>query len=419
MRDVTWRDAGLRGRLPRLLNAVGEGAGRLGLRRPSFDPARLIDEARQSTGLDDFGEASFREGLTVLAGSLDDEADLSPLGRVVVRGQLLANLVTRLRVIDWAKRHPEVREEGVERPWVVLGLPRTGTTLLSFLLDLDPLNRSLLAWEAESPVPPPELATVAEDPRVAETAKRLREGDRAMPWLPAMHPMGATLPTECVTLFMLDFRSLQIETQGRVPRYRAWLEQADMAPAFAIHRLVLQILQSRLPTERWSLKTPQYLWCLPALRTAYPEARLVWTHRDPLPVVGSVTSLNQAFYRTWGRRPDPRETGRYWSSHMREAVTRGLAFDAVQSDARWCHHLHYAALLQDPIAAVEALYAHHGERVTPLHRRRMEAWMRDRPQTRFGRHRYDLADFGLDPEALEADFAAYRERFQVAVEGPR
>jgi hypothetical protein len=220
MRDVSWRDAGLRGRLPRLLNAVGEGAGRLGLRWPSFDTERLIDEARRSTGLDDFGDASFREGLTVLAGSLEDEADLSPLGRVVVRGQLLANLVTRLRVIDWAKRHPEVREEGVERPWVVLGLPRTGTTLLSFLLDLDPLNRSLLAWEAESPVPPPELATVAEDPRVAETAKRLREGDRAMPWLPAMHPMGATLPTECVTLFMLDFRSLQIETQGRVPRYR-------------------------------------------------------------------------------------------------------------------------------------------------------------------------------------------------------
>jgi hypothetical protein len=254
---------------------------------------------------------------------------------------------------------------------------------------------------------------------VAASAKRLGGLDRAMPWLPAMHPMGATLPTECVTLFMLDFRSIQIETQARVPRYRAWLEKADMTPAFAMHRLVLQILQSRLPTERWSLKTPQYLWCLPALHAAYPEARVVWTHRDPLPVVGSVTSLNQAFYKTWGRRPDPHETGRYWASHMVEAVSRGVAFDAAQGGARWCHHLHYSALLEDPIAAVEALYAHHGERVTSLHRRRMEAWMRDRPQSRFGRHRYDLADFGLDPEALEVDFAAYRERFGVAREARR
>jgi hypothetical protein len=417
MRDVTWRDAGIRSPLLRALNGIGAGVARFGLRWPSFAPALLLAAARRETGLSDFGAPSFRAGLEVLADSIEHEGDLSAFGRVVVRSQLVDNLATRLRVLDWAKRHPEVEKERIARPWVILGLPRTGTTLLSFLLDLDPSNRSLLAWEARRPVPPPELASVAEDPRIAETAKSLAGSDRLMPWLPALHPMGATLPTECVTLFMLEFRSLQIETQVRVPAYKAWLEQADMRPAFAIHRLVLQILQSRLPTERWALKTPQYLWCLPALREAYPDARLVWTHRDPVPVIGSVASLNHAFYRTWARDPDAAATGVYWSEHVATAVERGLAFDALQAGQPWCHHLRYSELMKDPIAAVEALYASFGEGVTPLHRRRMEAWMRDRPQSAFGRHRYDLADFGLSQESLEARFTAYRTRFDVPREG--
>jgi hypothetical protein len=419
MKDVTWRDAGVRAPALRLLNAAGEGARRLGVVRPRLEPEALLAAARRETGLADFGDGSFREGLDVLVGSLEREADLSTLGRLALRAQLVRNLATRLRVVDWAKRHPEVREERIARPWVILGLPRTGTTLLSFLLDLDPLNRSLLAWEADHLVPPPALATAAEDLRIAETAQRLAGSHRLMPWLPAMHPMGATLPTECVTLFMLDFRSLQVETQARVPAYKAWLERADMRPTFALHRLVLQILQSSLPTGRWALKTPQYLWCLPALREAYPDARLVWTHRDPLPVVASVASLNHAFYRTFARRPDPAATGAYWNAHMAEAVARGLAFDAAQGGRDWCHHLRYAELIKDPIGAVEALYAHFGERVTELHRRRMEVWMRDRPQSAFGRHRYDLADFGLRTNALERAYAPYRERFGVAREAAR
>jgi len=416
MKDVTWRDAGIRSPWLRLANRIGEGAERLGLRWPSFAPEALLAAARRETGLSDFGDPRFREGFDVLADSLDREADLSSLGRVVMRGQLVRNLAMRLRVVEWARQHPELRDERIVRPWVVLGLPRTGTTLLSFLLDLDPLNRSLLAWEADHPVPPPELATRLDDPRIAETTERLGGSNRLMPFLPAMHPMGATLATECVTLFMLDFRSLQIETQARVPRYRAWLERADMSPTFALHRLVLQILQSRVPTERWALKTPQYLWCLPALRAAYPDARLVWTHRDPVPVVASVASLNQAFYRTWARNPDPVVTGAYWSEHMAEAVRRGLAFDAAQGGARWCHHLHYTELMKDPVGVVEALYAHFGERVSDLHRRRMETWMRDRPQSAFGRHRYDLADFALSADALDRAYAPYRERFGVARE---
>ena len=413
MKDVSWRDAGIRSPLLRALNYGGAGAARLGLRWPSFAPGALLAAARRETALDDFGDPSFESGLAVLVESIEREAGLSAFGRVVVRAQLVDVLATRLRVIDWAKHHLELEQERIERPWVILGLPRTGTTLLSFLLDLDPRNRSLRTWDARRPLPPPELASVAEDPRIADTAKTIAGSARLMPWLSAMHPMGATLPTECVTLFMLAFRSLQIETQVRVPGYKSWLEQADMRPAFALHRLVLQILQSRLPTERWALKTPQYLWCLPALREAYPDARLVWTHRDPVPVIGSVASLNQAFYRTWAHDPDPVATGAYWSEHVTTAAQRGLAFDTEQTGRAWCHHLRYSELMKDPIGAVEALYASFGEGVSSLHRRRMEAWMRDRPQSTFGRHRYDLADFGLRAESLDARFAAYRARFDV------
>jgi Sulfotransferase family len=412
----TFREAGLQSRLLQGVNAAGSALRALGLERPTFDPDAIARAAVRRAGDGDFGDPGWREALEVLCASIEREARLSTFGRIAVRGLIVDALATRLRLIAWAARHPEVREERITRPWVVVGLPRTGTTLLSILLGLDPNVRPLLQWEAAAPVPPPDLATQAEDPRIAAAAKQVRQLERINPAIRAMHPMGATLATECVTLFFYDLRSLLVETQAFVPSYGRWLDDTDMRSAFAMHRLALQVLQSRIPTPAWSLKTPQYLWCLDTLRETYPDARIVWTHRDPQKVVPSVASLNTALLRLCARQSDPVAIGREWEGRLHLAVTRGIEFDRRQDGKDWCHHLQYADLMADPLAALRALYAHFGEEVSPLHARRVEVWMRDRPRDVHGRHVYDPADFGFTREGLEERYATYRERFAVPAE---
>jgi len=411
--SYTFRDAGLHSRVLRALNGAGAGLRSIGFDLPSLDPDAIARAACRRAGLEDFGDPGWREGLEVLCLALDLEGNLSTFGRIAMRGLITSALATRLRLIDWAARHPEVRQERIERPWVVIGLPRTGTTLLSFLLGLDPESRPLLAWEAQSPVPPPDLATQAEDPRIAACAKQQAQLGELNPAVRAMHPLGATLATECVTLLFLDLRSLLIETQAHIPSYGRWLEKADMRGAYSLHRLALQVLQSRIPTPAWSLKTPQHLWSLDSLLEFYPDARIVWTHRDPTKVVPSVASLNTSLQRLNVRANDPVAIGRDWDDKLHLAVTRGIEFDRSQNGRAWCHHLQYADLMADPIRAARSLYAHFGAEVSPLHARRMEVWMRERHQELHGRHVYDPADFGLTTAGIGERYSEYRERFAV------
>jgi Sulfotransferase family len=416
VRSYTFRDAGLHSRLLRGVNAAGAGLRVFGLELPSLDPDSIVKAAVKRAGLEDFGDPGWREGLEVLCLALDLEAKLTTFGRFALRGLLVSALESRLQLVDWAARHPEVREERIEAPWIVIGLPRTGTTLLSLLLGLDPEVRPLLQWEATHPVPPPDLATHAEDPRIAVSAKQTAQLQALNPAIRAMHPMGATLATECVGFLFLDLRSLLIETQACIPTYGSWLEKTDMRGAYAMHRLALQVLQSRIPTPTWSLKTPQHLWHLDTMLEFYPDARIVWTHRDPAKVVPSVASLNLSLQKLNTSRGDPLAVGRAWDDKLHLAVMRGIEFDDRHHDEAWCHHLQYADLMADPIAAVRALYAHFGRQVSPLHARRMEAWMRERHQEVHGRHVYDPADFGLTLDSLAERYAEYRARFSVPEE---
>jgi Sulfotransferase family len=414
--SYTFRDAGLHSRALRGLNAAGVALSWVGLDLPSLDPDAIARTASRRAGLGDFGDSGWREGLEVLCLSLELEGNLSTFGRIAMRGLITSALENRLRLIDWAARHPEVREERIERPWVVVGLPRTGTTLLSLLLGLDPEVRPLLHWESISLVPPPDLATHADDPRIAAAAKQVEQLSGLNPAIRAMHPMGATLATECVGFLFLDLRSLLIETQAHIPSYGRWLEKTDVRGAYAMHRLALQVLQSRIPTPAWSLKTPQHLWSLDTLLEFYPDARIVWTHRDPLKVVPSVASLNTSLQRLNMRANDPVAVGRDWDDKLHLAVTRGIEFDRRQNGRSWCHHLQYADLMADPIGAVRALYAHFGAEVGALHARRMEVWIRERHQEVHGRHVYDPADFGLTPEGIAERYSEYRERYAVPEE---
>ncbi len=413
--EYTWRDSELRSRPLLALNWVGKRLRSAGLDVPSLDPASITKAATKTAGSGDFGSDSFREPLEVFVQSCEDQAELTTFGRILVSKMLAGALANRIALQRWSVEHPEVRRERIESPWVIVGLPRTGTSLLSMLLGLDPVARPLLQWEAAHPVPPPTLDEAGGDPRIARTTKDLEGLMKLNPPLRAMHPFGATLAEECVSLFMYDVRTLALETQAHVPSYARWHEQCDMSPAYAQHQLALQTLQSRLPTERWVLKTPNHLWHLGALLATYPDARIIWTHRDPGPVVTSLASLANASQRPLTRRRDPRPTAEEWKRKCAFALNSATSFDDRHGDG-WCRHLHYGALMADPVESVRALYGHFGEEVTPLHARRMHAFLHHRPQDAFGRHRYDPADFGWTFPGLATEFGDYIERYRIEAE---
>lgn len=410
-KSVTFRNAGVRSPLLRVLNAAGRLAGVIGL-RPRLDPDDIVARAIRAAGSDDLGGDSHREPLERYVASLEEEARLSTFGRLALRGMLTTQLATRIRLQEWTKAHPEAEKEEIRRPWVILGLPRTGTSILSILLGLDPMARPIRQWEARTPVPPATLASASLDPRIAEAERQFEQLHRLNPPFKAMHPTGAMLAEECVPFLMLDLRTLGLETQAFVPSYGKWLQDCDMHSAYRQHKRALQALQTGQPTEAWVLKTPNHLWCLETLLEFYPDARLIWTHRDPGPVTASVSSLNASLQATFTERLDPRAVGAEWLGKLKLAVDRGMAFDD-RARAGWCVHVHYDELMRDPVAAMRRIYAHFDEVPSRLHERRIEAWLREKPQTADGRHVYDPVDFGFSYEELAEIWRPYRERYDI------
>jgi hypothetical protein len=364
----------------------------------AVDVDALETDAVTATGLDDFGDPTYRDGLLVLAGSLTEEARLTDLGYAAVETQIGAALRNRLRVVDWIATHPEVAEEEVAAPLVVVGLPRTGTTLLSGLLAADPRRRPLYRWEATDPVPPPETGALATDPRIAAAEAASGLLDALNPGFKAIHHEPAAGPTECVTLLAQHFASLLWETLANVPAYGRWLLAVDQDPAYAHHHRVLQVLQSRAP-GRWSLKSPHHGLAPDALLRRYPDARVVVTHRDPVPVIGSLCSLVRSLSGTFS---DADHTA-YIRTHWLDVAAAIIGRTAAARD----HHpgaafldVEYDRLVADPIGVLREIADFDGLPLTPDVEDRMRAYLATHTADRFGRHVYSLEEFGLHPEEV-------------------
>lgn len=379
----------------------------------------LVARACEEAGLSDFGPFAWRDGLEALFDAAAAEADLSEVGLGVFASWVHRRLVNRLRVIDWAARNPELREARVARPLVVLGMLRTGTTLLCELLAKDPANRPLMKWEGLSSVPPPERATFSSDPRIAKAIGEVEFQYRMVPKLRAVHYEPGDGPTECVALLTQSFRAQDFFGLLRVPSFVAWYRGCDFRPAYDYHRLSLQLLQSRAP-GRWSLKAPGHLHALDALLAVYPDARLVVTHRDPQRVVPSAASLSAT------SRPDSlvlhpdragmaRYFGRLWLDELGLMTDRLLDFRARRPEVAFAD-LHYRDLMRDPIEAVRRTYARFDETLSAEAEAAMRAHLAASPQGRYGAHAYRPADFGLEPGLVRERFARYVERFGVPEE---
>jgi len=378
----------------------------------------LLAAARKQTELGDFGSDSFREPLRRFLDSLESEANLTPIGRMIARGEIVQALCNRLEMTDWRRRHPEIDAERVAAPVVIIGMPRTGTTILHELLMQDPGNRVPQTWEVDFPCPPPVAATYGNDPRIARVAETLDRSESLIPDFKRMHRMGAQLPQECVRILAPEFASIAFLITYRVPSYGAWLlRDYDWAPAYAAHRRFLQLLQWRCPGERWVLKTPGHLWALPALLAEYPDARLIQTHRDPLRILGSVTSLGTTLRTMASRDPHPTEVAREWSDW--NAMALDASVDARESGlikAENVIDIYFREFMADPFAAIRRIYDRFGIAYCDEADRRMRAYLDANPSDKHGAHEYRFADTGLDEQRERAKVARYQDYFNVPSE---
>lgn len=402
----------------RAINGAGRIAAALGLEVPSLAEANLLAAAARQAESDDFGDDGFRVGLARLLESLESEAGLTAIGRVIARSDILTTLTNRLRMLDWHRRHPEIGEQRIERPIVIVGMARTGTTILHCLLAEDPQLRVPLTWEVDHPCPPPEAATYANDPRIDLVERTLARTDSLIPDFRRMHPMGAKLPQECVRITSLEFTSMLFQTVYRIPSYARWLhDEANLTSAYRLHRKFLQLLQWRCPGSPWVIKSPGHLWSLSALLAEYPDARLVATHRDPLKVVSSITSLTTTLRAMASNEVSPIELAREWSHWNARAYD--LAVDARESGlvpADQVIDLHFKEFVADPIATVRRIYDRFDLELTPAALARMQAYLAANPDDKHGKHGHRFADTGLDVTDERAKVRRYVERFGVIEE---
>jgi hypothetical protein len=375
----------------------------------SLEPGDLMAAAESETGLSDYGSDSFRDGLERLTDALNTEADLHDMGDTIMRMRLQGHLATRLLVQDTVTKHPEIEAEEIRSPIFIIGLPRTGTTALSNLLHADPAIRSLRLWESSSPVPPPEAATQDTDLRIEPTARGLEMMYATFPKMRSLHFQSPTGPTECQDLLGMDVRTSHFDGMAIVPSYTEWVLGCDMTPAYLQHRRTLRLLQWHCPPDQWHLKTPVHMLSLPALLGVYPDARFIWTHRDPSEVMGSVCSLI-AYTRSWvSDQVDP-DIGAGQTAIWAEALRRAMACRDEVGEDRFAD-IGFADFNADPVGVVASSFDHLGLPFTTGSRRAVQGWAAEHRRGEGGTHEFHLDEFHLTPARVRRDFDFYLERF--------
>ncbi len=368
-----------------------------------FEAGRLFEEAASRSGLTDFGDKWFSEGLQVFLDSLEADARLSPIGRKGIRGMVVTLLQNRLLFVEARQQSPERFETPLNRPVIILGLPRSGTTFLHRLLAMDPRFRTLPMWQLFRPIrrESPEVGR-----RVLEKALAMRR--RLTPDLDSKHVSRADLPEECIWLLNFTFVSHGLWVVAPVYRYLDWLSSQDRFRAYLEYGALLRFLQSEEPSARLLLKAPNHSGSVPAILHAIPDACLVQMHRDPAEVV---SSLNSLFYSVFSAVVESLDVGR-----MARANLDLLAAEMernLEARRRWPERfidVHHSELVADPLSAVREVYRRLGLEWTDFLENRIVAFLESNPRHKHGVHHHGLDDFGLSVNEVERRFQPYPGR---------
>ena len=403
---------------------VIRGGRRLGVVGPAqLDRHFLMDQAAVATGLDDFGDRWFERPFDALLESVKHEARLNAAGDFSAMKQFHHVLRDRLYAQMWFKRHPEILARPLKNPVVIVGPMRSGTTRLHRLLASDQRFAHLRSFETISPVPRPEfedvLAGEKEDFRPKLAARIMKVARLANPRTLSIHPTGPYEPEEELGLLVASMWSMKHDAQWHVPSYAQWCEGENPVEAYRHMANLLRLIgwsQQESSLRPWILKTPQHMLDLPALLEVFPDARLIFTHRDPKQVVGSAASLAWNQTIIYSDHNDPAQTGRQWLGKTatmiermraaRDAIPRDrmidVQYDDMETDWRGTMERVYRFLELDMAPAVDGMQRF-------LDR---SARLKRRP------HRYSLAEFGLRADEVDERFADYTATYGIPVEGP-
>jgi len=382
-------------------------------------PDDILKLAAQRTGLTALDSDSWRDGLAIMIDEVNTSPAFTPSGREKILNDATDALGRRMQVHGYITAHPEVLDAPVERPLIVLGMPRTGTTVISYLLDQDPRRRSLLHWECVHPIPPATSDTLRTDPRCLalleqqqNILKFVKEANMPLP-----HWEDADGPTEDMFIHNQDFKGLSWDAFLATQRYAQWLfDETDMTTAYKYQKRYLQVLQSTAPGT-WSLKMPSHSVHIDALLQVFPDARLIWAHRDPYKATGSLANMWK-LPKGMTLHPDAvnyQALGRDAMNQMKVHVERPLRARDRIGDARF-FHMYYHEMMRDPMDVMRRIYDWAGDELTPETEGRMRKWLADHPQDHYGVNTYRLDEYGLTVEQLTPIFTEYLDTFDIELE---
>jgi len=373
----------------------------------------LMTRAQRRMNLVDFGSTPFQEPLQNLLRACREEAELSLFGRFVTRWDAVRFLSNLLRLREEERRAPKILEERIERPIFIAGLPRSGTTFLHSLLAEDDINLVPRIWQLIHPYP----ISTGSDQRPRRVSRQLRVFGMLAPEFRHMHPIDASSPQECSEITAHVFASLRFDTTYHVPSYRRWLDETGHLDAYRFHKRFLQHLQHQAGLAgRWMLKCPDHIFALDALRAVYPDAGVVFVHRDPLAVLPSVTRLTEVLRRPFTRHVDKLEIGRQDSDRWLSATELMIEAADEEQFEEPILHIHYLNLVSDPLETVATLYRHFGRALDPHTATRIGRLVEAKPNGGYGTRRSHLEEYGLDPVAERERYARYVERFGIRLE---
>lgn len=366
----------------------------------------------QSGGLKNFGDPSYRIALDKLCLALENEANLSDFGRQLLHHKLVELLVNRLHIENYFSQHPEIENELLAAPIVIVGLPRTGTTLLQRVLACDPNLYSMAWWESRYPVPFPGESLQAPNDRIERARGEVKVMVEAMPKLMAIHPMNADEADEEVMLMEHSFMAA-FNAYAHVPSYMDWLHAADETPAYDYLKRVLKFLQWQkrqrgITAKRWVLKAPHHLLRMKLLLKEFPGAQIIQTHRDPVDTIPSIASFIHTLWCIYGAAPDATKAGREWSDLMARAFHHTM--DVRTMTPAPFMDVRFIDTVKKPAEVVQAIYRHTGMTLTAEAEKAMQVWLEANRRDNRAAHDYTPEQFGLSDEQLKRDFADYRAR---------
>ncbi|MGF6395094.1 sulfotransferase family protein [Pseudomonas plecoglossicida] len=380
-----------------------------------FDPQCLLAEASaRAAGLQDFGQGNFREGLAVLADALEREAQLAPHGRTLLREKLLAQLVNRLVIEDYCKRFPQILEQPIDDPLVIVGLPRTGTTLLQRTLAVDPQFNKAQWWETRYPAPRPGEDPARPEARIAQACAEVASMVQHLPQLMAIHPLDAEQADEEFMLMEHSFLCA-MDAYVNVPSYTAWLDRQDQTQVYQYLKRCLQFLQWQqglrgvASGRRWLLKSPQHLHTLELLFKVFPGAQVILTHREPASTLPSLASFIHTLWRLYSDNADALAVGEQWNRRMARAMRHAMAV-RERLPERCVLDVHFEDTVREPLAVVERIYQFAGLDLSEPVREAITRWLADNGREKRASHQYSPEQFGLSDAILQRDYAEYRAR---------